>query len=99
MELKDAGFPQTGEGRWIVNHAALVSRDRVYSPTLEELVEACVGHDGFYAVAKVGRDEGQWSAIGHAGTPRGLGATPAEAVARLWLALINSGDAFRASNA
>jgi hypothetical protein len=43
-QLKDAGFAQGGKGAWIVSPDNLVSRheDRVYVPTLEELIEACV---------------------------------------------------------
>jgi hypothetical protein len=59
------------------------SKELVYSPTLTELIEACglpfflscnaAGH--WYASNSVNKDEGE------------TGATPAEAVARLWLRL------------
>jgi hypothetical protein len=41
--LMDAGFPQSGKGRLIGSPNKLVWRsdDRVYVPTLEELIEAC----------------------------------------------------------
>src|SRR6476661_8877450 len=41
--LMNAGFPQLGKGRLIGSPNKLVWRsgDRVYVPTLEELIEAC----------------------------------------------------------
>jgi hypothetical protein len=41
--LMDAGFPQIGKGRLIGSLEKLVwrSSDRVYVPTLEELIDAC----------------------------------------------------------
>jgi hypothetical protein len=43
QQLKDAGFPQIGNGRWLGPSTALMwrSSDRVYVPTLEELIDAC----------------------------------------------------------
>jgi hypothetical protein len=91
-QLKDAGFVQGGKGAWIVSPDNLVSRheDRVYVPTLEELIEACVH---FNALSKelphswiaranwITRPENlHYLEMGH-------GLTPTEAVARLWLAL------------
>ena len=42
-ELSDAGFPQGVKGTWVYPTDALVFRsaDRVYVPTLAELLEAC----------------------------------------------------------
>ena len=42
-KLKKCGFPQGGDGKWIGPPDALMWRndDRVYVPTLEELIEAC----------------------------------------------------------
>ena len=81
----DAGFPQIGKGRLIGSPNELVwrSSDRVYVPTLEELIEACgmnfgsldKRHDGWLASANYDQ--------------RCLAETPADAVARLWLALQN----------
>ena len=81
--LMDAGFPQTGKGSLIGSLNKLVwrSNDRVYVPTLEELIEACgenfcsleKQHDGWLAYANCDQ--------------RCFAETPAEAVARLWLAL------------
>jgi hypothetical protein len=81
--LMDAGFPQIGKGRLIGSLEKLVwrSSDRVYVPTLEELIDACGDdfgsldkrHDGW--LARANRDQ------------RCFAGTPAEAVARLWLML------------
>ncbi|HXZ22509.1 MAG TPA: hypothetical protein VEH78_07070 [Pseudolabrys sp.] len=83
--LMDAGFPQTGKGRLIGSPNKLVwrSSDRVYVPTLEELIEACgmnfgsldKQHDGWRASANY--DQSCFAK------------TPTEAVARLWLTLQN----------
>lgn len=66
--------------------------DECYLPTLEELIEACPQiHDGCAFDMIV--IEGEWIAWYEAPnreikkTPEGLGKTPTEAVARLWLAL------------
>ncbi len=79
----DAGFPQIGKGRLIGSPNKLVwrSSDRVYVPTLDELIEACgtnfgsldKQHDGWLASANYDQSC--------------FGETSAEAVARLWLAL------------
>jgi len=79
----DAGFPQIVKGLLIGSPNKLVWRsdDRVYVPTLEELIEACgmnfgsldKKHDGWLARAN--------------GDQRCFAGTPAEAVARLWLTL------------
>jgi hypothetical protein len=81
--LMDAGFPQIGKGSLIGSLNKLVWRsgDRVYVPTLEELIEACGEnfvslhrqHDGWLAYANYAQ--------------RCFAETAAEAVARLWLAL------------
>ena len=81
--LMDAGFPQTGKGNLIGSLDKLVWRsgDRVYVPTLEELIEACgesfgsldKQHDGWLAYTSY--DQSCFAE------------TPAEAVAHLWLAL------------
>ncbi len=83
--LMDAGFPQTGKGSLTGSPNKLVWRsgDRVYVPTLEELIEACgesfgsldKQHDGWLAYTN--NDHGCFAE------------TPAEAVARLWLSLQN----------
>ena len=83
-KLAEAGFPQHGNGSWLVPPDALVVRrgDRVYVPTLSELIEAC----GVNFLMLSQRNPGAWGA---AGTPYHdvRGNAPEEAVARLWLAL------------
>lgn len=93
-ELKDAGFPQ------VVRRGTQLTPDFgvgavVYAPTLEELIEAC-GDRYFRLVhtvenwqASVGVEEGYlWY----------MGATPTEAVARLWLALNKPNTTDKASS-
>ena len=55
-QLRDAGFPQSGEGRRIGALTAFVwrARDLVYVPTLEELLAAC--GDEFGEMARLGTD-------------------------------------------
>jgi hypothetical protein len=81
--LMDAGFPQIGKGSSIGSPDKLVWRisDRVYVPTLEDLIGACgenfgsldKRHDGW--LARANGDQGCFAG------------TPAETVARLWLTL------------
>jgi hypothetical protein len=90
-ELKDAGFPQTGSGKWIGHVDSLVWRnaDRVYVPTLEELIKACGAEITCFAIE---RGDHEWNAFAH--TFYSTGATMTEAVARLWLAMYeNAGSA------
>jgi hypothetical protein len=87
-ELEDAGFPQGGKGTWVYPMDALRTRpsDRIYAPTLEELIEAC-GRE-FYSVVKNGELWRAFSTIDELNTVAGrTGQTPTIAVARLWLAL------------
>jgi hypothetical protein len=89
-ELKEAGFPQ-GVGTYLDEKGAGYYKHRpgtVCIPTLSELIEACGGW--FHELIK--RNDDSW----YAGTklednrPRyatGIGSTPEEAVARLWIAL------------
>lgn len=88
-ELKDAGFPQRG--------GEIGTRDRetgsesVYAPTLSELIEACGNRltvlenwgEGWTAY------EEQLDLIGK----EAKGKTPEEAVAKLYIALYNKGNA------
>ena len=92
-ELEDAGFPQGRSGTWVFPPDQLVARarDRVYAPTLDELIAAC--GDDFEALIK---QAGAWSAVparkpNFVGTGPTTGASPSEAVARLWLALNHKG--------
>jgi hypothetical protein len=84
-QLKDAGFPQE------VVRGEMLGRMRIpdmnaYSPTLEELIEAC-GND--FTGLSNGKE---WRAVklnAFTGPEdiEGLGSTPSEAVANLWLKL------------
>jgi hypothetical protein len=71
-------------------YAGETKHEKSYAPTLEELIEACgEGFDSLYL------QHGSWAAIGGAG--KGdvritQVSTPAEAVARLWLALNRKGE-------
>ena len=78
-----AGFPQIGKGRLIGSPDKLVWRtdDRIYVPTLEELIEACGENFGF-----LDKQHDGWLASAHFDQSC-FAKTPAEAVARLWLAL------------
>jgi hypothetical protein len=87
-ELQDAGFSQGGRGTWAAPLDKIVVRaaDRAYSPTLEELIEAC--GKSFVGLTASDDDSGDWSAFAE-GYPVGTieGKSPSEAVARLWLVL------------
>jgi hypothetical protein len=93
-ELKDEGFPQPDDpvrspGGSYPDHED--DEQSVYIPTLEELIEACGKQFDYLDAPAVWHDnttdpEAQWAAISHQGSC-GIGPTPAEAVARLWLAL------------
>jgi hypothetical protein len=81
--LTDAVFPQIGKGSLIgpLNKLVWRSDDRVYVPSLEELIEAC--GENFGSLDKP--DDG-WLARAN-GDQHCFAGTPAEAVARLWLTL------------
>jgi hypothetical protein len=89
QDLRDAGFPQTGRGTQIGPSDKLVWRagDRVYIPTLSELIEAC--GEQFWMLEARNLEEGNWHANGYrtAKIEGAHGSSPEEAVARLWLAL------------
>ena len=82
-KLMDAGFPQVGKGSSIGPLDKLVWRsgDRVYVPTLEELIQAC--GENFCSLHKL---HDGWLVTANSGQSC-YAKTPAEAVARLWLAL------------
>jgi hypothetical protein len=88
-ELKDAGFPQGGNGTWVYPLTALMIRssDRVYAPTLEELIEAL--GDRMYSLVR--HKNGFFKAFSTDDAENMMdvsqGDNPTEAVARLWLAL------------
>jgi hypothetical protein len=85
--MRDAGFPQGGGGTWTYPPAAIVARsaERVYAPTLAELIEACGLR--FHALRQ---DAGVYCWVATGAGQSENGRTPAEAVARLWLALNKS---------
>lgn len=115
-ELKDAGWaqpdfddlgPGTGQylvagGKLIPPHLAEPRLEIAYSPSLEELIEACPEQLPFkeresfclFALMALGKmNPGQWlahyvfDAQWNTGYPYARGSSPKEAVARLWLAL------------
>jgi hypothetical protein len=94
-KLKEAGFPQGGDGRWTVDPEQIVARDRAYVPTLEELIEACGGQLWSIVRLQLADVHGhRWIArdaiIDDNGDTPAFhisGRSPQEAVARLWLIL------------
>ena len=96
-QLKDAGFKQSGNGYILEPANRLINeqeaaKEQCYAPTLSELIEAC--GDNFYdlvhRVSKVSKKM-EWVASVSYGMEKppelGWGATPEEAVAKLWFAL------------
>src|SRR5258708_5955014 len=85
-ELSDAGLPQGGKGAWTYPPDSLLarSRNRVYVPTLSELVEAC---GDFNLKIRPHRAVASKLMKGNSQITKTEGDTPEEAVARLWLAL------------
>lgn len=83
-ELKDAGFPQDedgyGKGQWL--YTAKAATNGAYAPTLEELIEVC-GED----INRILRWANTWGAYSDTKELHGIGSTPTEAVAYLYLAL------------
>jgi hypothetical protein len=84
QELKDAEFPQEITPQF----DASSFHDISYAPTLSELIEACD-----YKFITIENEFGyDWMATPDLDeTQRCYGATPEEAVARLWLALNKTG--------
>jgi hypothetical protein len=79
--LEAAGWPQGGRGKWIIDPSSIVGRRRLYQPTLEELFEGC----GAQLIALRQGIHPRWTAS--APNVEAGAATPAEAVAWLWLQL------------
>lgn len=93
-QLKDAGFPQDGDGKPYSIVAELRGEDicsdgkeNVYYPTLSELIEAC--GDGYFSLESYQAKDGttRWLAIKGINFELTTGKTPEEAVAKLWLEL------------
>lgn len=81
-QLKDSGFPQGGEGAFLEGIGP-GEPEKLYSPSLDELIEACGGEFAglirtfggtWYCQRTNGKDTPEFS-------------TREEAVARLWLVL------------
>ena len=87
-QLKEAGFPQGGKGIWVLPPDSLVARqtDRLYRPTLEELIEAC-GEIELTLMREIVADVSGWLAVAYEPIIQCGGLTANEAVARLWLVL------------
>lgn len=98
-ELKDAGFPNYRMGVMATHDEELLEKDwetyrGSYSPTLSELIEACmagkfgVGVDHFAQLNAVRLEslDIEWEAWSNMNVCA-KGSTPEEAVAKLWLAL------------
>lgn len=94
-ELKDAGFIQPPVRNPFAGLAGWWNQD-VYTPSLSELMEAC--GEGFNALWSHPENnprtweagimvDGWEGASFHRTYPTGVGSTPEEAVARLWLSL------------
>lgn len=95
-QLKDAGFPQTPifskeaphghyvEGDIDSDEGGIVSTNSAYVPSLEELVEGCGKWIDLYG-SKNAWYSSQYTALDN--KEIFAGSTPAEAVAKLWLAL------------
>jgi hypothetical protein len=68
-------------------YAGETKHEKSYAPTLEELIEAC--GNGFFELVRSTNytSNKQWQAYAEVDGDVCFGSTPAEAVARLWLAL------------
>lgn len=101
QKLKDAGFPQKEHRNSFCGNSACGPENRLcaYDPTLSELIEAC--GDGFGFLIRLGdrkyaayqpptptTDMNAWLK-GETVASAGMGETPEEAVAYLWLGLNN----------
>jgi len=92
LKLKNAGFPNLGGGigeRYIYPEPSYLGLSRsqaCYDPTLSELIEAC--GDRFVSLNKYADNSG-WQTRGidkkFEKDMTGIGKTPEEAVAKLWL--------------
>lgn len=84
-ELKETGFPKHKCADFVEGEIICGLCDQGINPTLSELIEAC--GDNLYALY---RHYGSWQAHSNSDqwdTEIADGATPEEAVARLWLEL------------
>lgn len=93
-QLKDAGFPQTGTHTKFFSgldklpvsvgfgYEPLAVEDSIYVPTLKELIEACGEKFG-----SLNNNGSFWQANHSTKSIEGIGSTPEEAVANLWIEL------------
>ena len=93
-ELKDKGFPQPIPEQFALHDERVGGKisfqgkdmEPVYIPTLSELIEAC--GEGLNTLYEF---RGEWEVgknrHGDIEEPKGIGSSPEEAVARLWLQL------------
>lgn len=87
-KLKDTGFPQDiKNGTWFP-YASDDTREKVYMPTLSELIDACVQKNGFngdelHLVVLKGYSDARLVDQDYLGS----GSTPKEALTNLWLAI------------
>lgn len=87
LELKNAGFPQYGEGKKTGSINSEGRGEAIYIPTLEELIEAC--GDRFLQLEKI-YVSNEFIALGLNELnyrPIGKGSTPEQAVKNLWMVL------------
>lgn len=92
-KLKDAGFPQ--DKCSVIVHSGLQSNDimatRAMAPSLSELIEACGSRFDYLERGLDGRwyayHENFGDSIEESIDDSGIGSTPEEAVANLWLSL------------
>ncbi|MBR1146651.1 hypothetical protein [Bradyrhizobium sp. AUGA SZCCT0431] len=87
-ELKDAGFPLTEVPiQQMGGPFHDIDGTLYFNPTLEELIEACGERFGLLKVAHNMQPTPKWIAMSVDGVTYRGGASPTEAVARLWFAL------------
>lgn len=98
--LKDAGFPQKGEGQYIGNVAlikpedfspdgvvGIAQEDFAYLPSLSELIEACGNDFSVLQLADMRRNSKSRWYSSSCGQEKGKGSTPESAVCNLFLTL------------
>ena len=90
-QLADMGFPQGGKGGWLFDPTCIVVRstDRVYNPTLEELIDGCGSN--FHLLENFSQPSTGYTWIAKGAGFTGLGPAPTDAVATLYLLLKRAG--------
>lgn len=88
-QLKDAGFPQKRESKFVRGQNAEIDHflDQPEKPTITELIEECRRLGGYIGFALLWSKTAPWTAElrSLADCPKAEGMTPEEAVAKLWL--------------